>query len=319
MNQTLLEMLADGRWHSGEELAQRLGVSRTAVWKQLHKLEEDGISVERQRSQGYRIVGGLDLLDRSSVLACLPAQIASSVSLSVLPSVGSTNTYLSQHPRQSEYDACLAERQTAGRGRRGRHWVSPFAQNLYLSVAFDLAGGMSSLDGLSLVIGVAVVEALASIGVQRLALKWPNDIWLGGRKLGGVLIELQGELQTTCQVIVGVGLNVYMMPDSELAIDQPWTSLRSGGAAWDGGRNRIAGALLNALIGCVESFRRDGFEPWRERWERRDALKDKPVVTLPGELRGVGQGIDATGAYGIETRDGVVWVHSGEISLRMDA
>ncbi|WP_097462457.1 bifunctional biotin--[acetyl-CoA-carboxylase] ligase/biotin operon repressor BirA [Mangrovitalea sediminis] len=319
MKEALLEMLSDGDWHSGEELARRLGVSRTAVWKQLHKLDEEGVPVERAHRQGYRIVGGMDLLDATVIASQFPASLAASLKLTVLSSVGSTNTYLSQQPSGATYDVCLAEQQTAGRGRRGRQWVSPFAQNLYLSLAFNLAGGMSSLDGLSLVVGVAAADALAAMGIDGVVLKWPNDLWLERRKLGGVLIELQGELQTACRVVMGLGLNVYMEPGNEASIDQPWTSLKASGLVVDGGRNRLAATMICALISAVEAFQQNGFAPWRERWMQRDALRDQSVYTLPGDLRGVGRGIDAGGAYRIETNEGIEVVQSGEISLRMDA
>ena len=175
----LLNCLADGAYHSGVELGEAQGVTRTAVWKALGKLEEMGVSLESTKGKGYRIKGGLDLLDRDFILAHITELSLPVRSLFLLQSIDSTNSYLmteSHNADPDDYIVCMAERQTAGRGRRGRIWHSPYAKNLYISLSFNLPGGVESLDGLSLALGVAVANCLSARGVQDIGLKWPNDI-----------------------------------------------------------------------------------------------------------------------------------------------
>ena len=312
----LLERLADGHVHSGEELAHALGVSRTAIWKQLKKLGDLPVSLETVRGQGYRIPGGLDLLDPVTIGKAIRNAYVGRCHIEIFQSLESTNSWLSaQSLGEHEFRVCMSERQTAGRGRRGREWVSPFARNIYLSLATLFQGGFAGLEGLSLVVGVAVVRALASLGVEGLELKWPNDIWLQGKKLGGVLIELQGEVQSACKVVIGIGLNVRMLPD-EVAIDQAWTSLAQVEEIPGGGRSRIAGALIDSLVDTLDRFACEGLSSWLPAWQELDALKGRQVRTLPEQFQGVALGVDEAGAYCIETEAGIRKVNSGELSLR---
>ncbi len=312
----LLHLLADGQIHSGEALANSLGVSRTAVWKQLKRLDGYNISLETVRGQGYRIPGGVDLLDIERLNAALADEPAIKVALELFETLPSTNTYLMEQGEPIQgYRACLAEQQSAGRGRRGRPWQSPFARNLYLSLAFDRETGFRGLDGLSLVAGVAVVRGLQSLGIENLGLKWPNDIWLGGRKLGGILVELQGEFQSACRVVIGLGLNVHMQ-SRDAEIDQAWTSLAIAGAVPGGGRTALASVLLRQLVTTVEDFLAQGFGVWSEVWQQYDALQGRQVKTLPDGRQGLARGVDSSGAYLIETQEGVARVNAGEISLR---
>ena len=192
----ILQVLADGEFHSGEELGAALGVSRAAVWKQLQKLEALNIELESQKGRGYRIVGGLDLLSREAVLASSGEASKPFVeSMDIFNELASTNEVALA--KIAEGDAhgycCTAELQRSGRGRRGRQWVSPFARNLYFSMVWQFHSGASALEGLSLCIGVAVARALNRAGVDGVALKWPNDVLLDGRKLAGILLEMQGD------------------------------------------------------------------------------------------------------------------------------
>src|SRR5690606_2045397 len=157
----LLHLLADGDYHSGEELGALLGVSRAAVWKHVQKLEHLGVELSSQRSKGYRIAGGLELLQEQAIVAAMPEGSAPPL-LVILPETDSTNSYLINTQGLPTATVCLAERQLAGRGRRGRAWVSPFARNIYLSVLWRFEGGASVLEGLSLAVGVAITRALAS-------------------------------------------------------------------------------------------------------------------------------------------------------------
>jgi BirA family biotin operon repressor/biotin-[acetyl-CoA-carboxylase] ligase len=316
-NTPLIKILADGKLHSGEDLARALGVSRTAVWKQLSQLQEQGLQINRMRGQGYCLPQPLDLLDVETLCEQLSPSMQSEVDLNLFASLPSTNDYLSTQPAPSApFAVCLAEQQSAGKGRRGRIWQSPFARNLYLSLAFDSARGVSGLDGLSLVIGLAVLKSLEALGVGGLKIKWPNDLWLHGRKLAGILVELSGELQTRCRVVVGLGLNVYMEVEDGVSIDQPWTSLAQAGAVPEGGRNRLAGQLLSDLLLTLKIFEERGFAAFRDQWNAYDALKGRQLYVVGSETTGIGAGIDERGAYCLQTDGEVVYLNAGEVSIR---
>lgn len=321
-NLSLVTHLADGHYHSGQALAETLGVSRTAVWKQLNRLQEDfGLAVESVKGRGYRIPGGVELLEAARVREGLsPRSQALLGELVIEPVLDSTNAEALRRLAAGSGPGfcCSAELQTAGRGRRGRPWVSPFARNLYLSLTWEYEGGAAALEGLSLAVGVAVVRALEGLGASGLQLKWPNDLLYQGAKLGGVLLEMVGDASGRCQVVLGVGINVHMPEAVAGAIDQSWTDLRR--AAGDGlpGRNRLLAALLDHLLPLLGGFGATGFAPWREAWIALDAFADAPVVISSGQFRkaGIARGVDDRGALQLETSLGLQPVYGGEISLR---
>lgn len=312
----LVRMLADGRFHSGEGLGRLLGISRAAVWKRLQSLAEHGIDIERVRGRGYRLPGGLSLLDRDLVVQQL-GQYAGAVDIDVRIETGSTNVDALYAAREGLARPCavLAEYQAAGRGRRGRVWASPLASSLYLSMAFDFALGAAELEGLSLAVGVAVAETAERLKVPGVALKWPNDILVGDRKLGGILIELAGELDARCIAIVGVGINGAL--PSGVDIDQPYTDIfRETGQRPD--RNAWAAALVVALLDMANAFRQHGFAAFAERWQRFDAFAGREVTVFQGKtcVEGVARGVSPRGALRVETPEGVREFHGGEITLR---
>lgn len=317
-SKALLELLSDGQVHSGEFLATHLGVSRTAIWKQIRRAKAEGIEIATIRGRGYQLVSRVDLLDRDSVLQCLEPWRREALSLNVLDEVDSTNAEVIRQiaAGAGKILVAIADSQTAGRGRRGRVWQSPRGENLYLSMGLTFHGGFGVLDGLSLVLGVAVANALERLGVPEVGLKWPNDIFLPNGKLGGILVELQGELEEgVVQVIAGIGLNVHMSRAE--GVDQPWSSLARAcpEIAWS--RNQIAGAIIDAVLDTVPIFSDLGFGDFREPWQRRDIFKGKLLQVRGGDVEGVGCGIDDNGNYQIRTADGIVPVRAGEISLRV--
>lgn len=318
----LLSLLAEGEYCSGQDLAGALGVSRTAVWKQINKLAADtGLEIESVKGRGYRIPGGVDLLQEDLVKALLSAEAAALMSgLQVMDSVDSTNA---EAMRQLERGsgkgwAFTAEQQMAGRGRRGRTWVSPYARNIYLSLVWEFGQGAAALEGLSLAVGVAVARALHSTGIDEVQLKWPNDVLHGGAKLGGILLEMVGDVAGPCQVVVGVGLNVAMPAETAGDIDQEWTDLERIAGDERPQRSGLLAALLNELFPLLATFEDGGFAPWREPWQQLDAFADEPVVLLAGDKRtgGVARGVDDRGALQLETATGVQTIYGGELSLR---
>src|SRR5690606_303392 len=203
---SILNLLADGKYHSGQELACLLGRSRTAIWKHLQKLEDLGLHLSAVKGRGYRLEGGLELLDEGLIRSSLDSQAQALLSkLDIHYIIDSTNSHaLRERFAESSGYICLSEQQTAGKGRRERPWVSPFGRNIYLSLLWSFDGGVVTLEGLSLAVGVAVEEALNSCGVEGVMLKWPNDVLWQQRKLAGILLEVVGDPAGSCQVVVGI-------------------------------------------------------------------------------------------------------------------
>lgn len=314
----LISLLLDGEVHSGESLANQLGVSRTAVWKQIRRAEEKGIRIKTIRGRGYQLVSRVDFLVPDAVLGEIHDSPGTKITLRVLEDVDSTNLEVVRLLQQGVdgIPVVIADRQSAGRGRRGRVWQSPRGENLYLSMGLELQGGFSALDGLSLVLGVAVAEALERFGVQGIGLKWPNDIFASGAKLGGILVELQGELQEgVVRVIAGIGINVHM--SGVEGVDQPWSSLALAYPEVQWRRSRIAGAIIEAVMKAVEVFSVEGFDGFRERWQRRDIFRGRNLLAQGGKVSGIGYGIDESGNYLLRTGEGIIPVRAGEISLRV--
>ena len=263
MSRSLLPLLADGEFHSGQDLAEAMGVSRTAVWKQVNRLVNDSVlAIESVKGKGYRIPGGIDLLDAAQVKAGLDPRAAALMGrLEILDTVDSTNAHVMRLAEQDGLTGlvCTAEQQSAGRGRRGRQWVSPYASNLYLSLLWEFTQGAAALEGLSLAVGVAVARALRACDVPAVQLKWPNDVLYDGAKLGGILLEMSGDAAGSCRVVIGVGLNVAMPKAAAGAIDQAWTDIKTITNNQHPRRSRILAALLNELLPLVADFEQRGF------------------------------------------------------------
>lgn len=312
----LVDALASGQWQSGEALATASGLTRAGLAKRITHLRDWGLHIESKFGQGYRLAAPLERLDASRIRAGVPQDLR----LDVQPLVDSTNRVLMDADPAEDPQALLAEHQSAGRGRRGREWRSPFGANLYLSIAWTYPLWPPQLPALSLAVGVVCARALHAAGVDGLRLKWPNDLWVANRKLGGILIEQRGESTGTCRVIVGVGLNVSMHKSQAGGIDQPWITVDEALASAGRGavsRNALAAELLHGLHECLARYTVQGFEPYRSDWLALDAMRDREVH-VPGDaqLRGLGRGIDTSGAFLIETRSGLRAVHAGDVSLR---
>ena len=319
----LLHLLADGLEHSGQELANILGVSRTSVWKQLAKLNALGIELVSRPGHGYCISGGLDLLSEDKILNLLDKNCNGFIDkLIVLNAVDSTNAYLLKQDPTSKINVCMAECQTAGRGRRGRVWVSPFAKNIYLSLKMTIESGINALEGLSLAVGVAVVRALRNININELELKWPNDLLWRGRKLGGILIEVVGDPAGRCHLVVGIGLNVSSEKSMHTSIAQPWTSLQDIASALsipDLRRNTIASVMLNEIVPMLAHYELQGFSHYREEWQLLNAHRGQSVDVHVGSaiVSGTMLGVNNAGALILQTQEkGEMVFHGGEISLR---
>ena len=318
----VIELLADGDFHSGEWLGRQLGISRAAVWKHIRSLSGFGLDVHAVRGQGYRLANPFQPLSAELIRSTLDAvTLARLDSLDVLREIDSTSDHLRRDTASSgeSMRACIAEWQSAGRGRRGRHWVSPYGTNLYLSLAVSMPATGIQSGGLSLVSAIAVLRALQSCGIRELGLKWPNDIFYQQRKLAGILLDLSGESGGLYQVVIGVGINLNVPDAAARAIDQPWADLSQCGVAVE--RNHLAGLVLSELVKVIDTFNEKGLDVFKKEWQQFDLIADRRVRLHNDNaetITGVARGIDAQGALLIENNGETRPYHAGEVSVRLN-
>lgn len=315
--------LADGRFHSGEELAQGLGVSRSAIWKVVRALKELGATLHAVRNRGYRLAQGGEPFDAERIRAGLAREVREQVArLETAWSVGSTNSVLLERPNPAPgvSEVFLAEYQTAGRGRRGRAWLAPPGGAICLSLSWTFREVPEDLGALGLVIGVCALRALRQMGIEAAGLKWPNDLLIGEKKLGGVLIELRAESSGPACVVIGIGLNVALgaallkrIADSGTQA----TDLASAGLESQQ-RNAMAAALIGCCVQGLSEFTREGLKPFTAEWGAADALRGRAVNVsgAQGVSKGLARGIDLHGALLLETPHGVKRFISGDVTVR---
>jgi BirA family biotin operon repressor/biotin-[acetyl-CoA-carboxylase] ligase len=320
----LLHALADGRTHSGEELARAFGVTRAAIWKQVGKLADWGLTVEAAPGSGYRLPHRLDLLAADNVRAALePAVAARLAKLEVFTELGSTNGYLlATPPRVGELNVCIAEYQTAGRGRRGRARNVPLGGGICLSAGWPFAGMPAELAALTLAVGVVVRRVLKRIAGLEIALKWPNDLVFDERKLGGILLELAAEAHGGAHVVAGIGLNVAL-PAKLLPSLSDWPrgaiDLTTALGREPPPRAVLAGALVNELAELFVDYPERGFAAYRSEWRAADYLRGRGVRLddAAGAISGTAVVIDADGALLVEMAGGERRrVVAGDVSIR---
>jgi BirA family transcriptional regulator, biotin operon repressor / biotin---[acetyl-CoA-carboxylase] ligase len=318
----LFAWLADGKFHSGEEIAKVLGVSRSGVWKAAGALRELGATLHAVRNRGYRLAQAADVLDAAKIREQLPKDAKEHVAhVDTAWSVVSTNTLLLSrpNPKSGTSEVFLAEYQTAGRGRRGRSWIAPPGGAICLSMSWTFKEVPQDLGALGLVIGVCVLRALTALGVKDASLKWPNDLLVEGKKLGGVLIELRAESAGPACVVIGIGLNVALGPSQLEKIAKAGTQatdLKSAGISEP--RNAVAAGVIGACIAGLTEFELKGLKPFIEEWREADALRGQPVnvSAADGVAKGLARGIDLHGALLVETPQGVRRFVSGDVSVR---
>ena len=319
----LIRLLSDGEFHSGEQLGEQLGVSRAAVWKQLRKLEALGIVMEAVKGQGYRLAEPLELLDGARIVAGLSRESRGLLTrLFVEETLPSSNAFLRERFDQGagHGEVCLVEQQSAGRGRRGRTWSTPWGRSLMLSLGWRVESGVAALEGLSLAVGVVLAQVLERHGVAP-RLKWPNDVLLCGPdgglgKLAGILVEVTGDTAGPCTVVVGMGINVGLPPAFRKGLDQPSAAIHD--QAPEVSRNELAVELIDALLTLVANFEKEGFAVWQDGWNTRHAYAGQEVDILRGQQReqAVAEGVDAAGNLLVNQQGQRLRLAGGEISLR---
>ncbi|WP_023638671.1 bifunctional biotin--[acetyl-CoA-carboxylase] ligase/biotin operon repressor BirA [Dickeya zeae] len=308
----LISILSDGEFYSGEYLGELMGMSRAAINKHIQTIREWGLDVYTVTGKGYSFSSAIQLLDADEICSKIPDG-----NIAVLPVIDSTNQYLLDRLDSiSSGDACIAEYQQAGRGRRGRQWFSPFGSNLYLSLYWRLEQGPAAAVGVSLVIGIVMAEVLHQLGAEGVRVKWPNDLYLNDRKLAGILVELNGRTGDAAHLVIGAGINLRMNSSGSNVINQEWINLQEAGIDID--RNSLAVKLITELRTALAVYEQQGLTPFISRWSSLDNFYNRTVKLIVGnrEIVGVDKGIDSQGALLLE-QDGEIRSYiGGEISLR---
>lgn len=293
-NNTLVNVatiLSDCHYHNGNTLGEALQITRSAIWKTIKKLQDYGVEVDSMKGKGYALKEPLLLLSAEKIKEHLQPSIKT-VEITCLETIDSTNAYLASQQASPGIHACFAEQQTAGKGRLGRAWYSPFGQNIYLSFRYPFHKDISALSGVSLVASLAVAHALKTCGVES-ETKWPNDILHDGKKLSGSLINVKAESNGICDAVIGIGVNVNMLEDDN-HINQDWTSMRRIlGDYID--RNKVAAEIINHLAIYLHKFEAQGFTPFIREWMDADCLMQKTVTihnvgkAVTGKVNGVNE------------------------------
>jgi BirA family biotin operon repressor/biotin-[acetyl-CoA-carboxylase] ligase len=325
---SLLRQLADGAFHSGEDLAATVGLTRARVSQLLKQAETAGLSLERVRGLGYRLTATPDFLDADEVRRSLhdiaaKGTVFPPLDIEVVDQVGSTSTELLRRSQRRDIhgQVLAAEWQSAGRGRRGKTWTAVAGGSLTFSIGWRYEQGAGFLAGLSLAVGVAVVKALEAEGLAGVELKWPNDLVHKHLKVGGILVELNGDALGPTTVVVGVGLNVRLPREMRRDIAQPVSDLQSvaGRGAPPIDRNRLLARLVAELADTLSRYAKEGFAPFAAEWQHRHAYQGKPVkLLLPDGMAVTGKvaGVDASGALVLADGPRRSRFLAGEISLR---
>lgn len=308
-------LLSDGHYHDGDSLGNVLGVTRSAVWKIIKKLQDYDIEIESIKGKGYRLIEPLILLDQTEIKKHLTTQIP----IDIFESIASTKDYLRNNKNAPRI--CLAEHQTQGKGRLGRAWHAPFGKNIYFSCLYSFQKELSELAGLSLVVSLAVLNAIKLSGLDKnIYVKWPNDILCDSKKMAGILIEVQAETNGACYGIISVGLNVNMIEDNH-RISQSWTSMQKQ-LQKNVDRNMVCAHLINELFKYMQRFEQLGLDAFTAEWTQADYLTHKEIVVsnVDKEVRGVMQGINTQGHLLLQLPDGSERTFSsGEASIMKES
>lgn len=307
----LIEILADGEFHSGEELAASFGITRAGINKYMKVLREWGLDFTSVQGKGYCLTAPIDLIKKCKIDHYYQADSR----CEILPIIDSTNQYLLDKIGQLRSgDSCVAEFQSKARGRRGRKWFSPFGSNLYFSMYWQLEQGVAAAMGLSLVVGIVIADTLRELSGQDIKVKWPNDLYLNDQKLAGILVELAGKTGDCAHAIIGIGVNLMMTNPDPNIVNQKWANLGKVD------RNLLVARIVKNLNIKLSEFEKQGLAPFISDWNRLDNFANRPVKLLIGDniIRGIAKGINEQGALMLE-QDGKIHAHiGGEISLRGD-
>ena len=316
-----LHILSDGNFHSGEKMAADMGCSRVTVWKSISELKSLGINIFSVKKKGYRLPKKISFFNIQNIQREL-GELNQFVNLELLNVIDSTNKYLNTSANIKPHaSVVIANIQTKGKGRRGRSWQASVGESLSMSILWKFDKGASGLSGLSLVVGVAIQRLMKKIGINNSFLKWPNDLLIleGDTyfKLAGVLIELQGDLESRCSAVIGVGLNYDLSNDILNNIDQPATNIKKYLHS-DIDLNQLSAMLIKEIINALSEFENNGFLSVKEEWLSYNAFKEKTIsfIKSGGEvITGQIVDIENDGALKIMQNNGIYeTLISGEVS-----
>ena len=316
----ILNALNQGGFVSGQALGEQLGISRAAISKHVQSLQDMGLDIFKVTGKGYRLNNYAGLLNQSKIQQHYMALGAQTASVEVHPIIDSTNSELMRRIQsKTELESgtvIVAEMQQAGRGRRGRVWQSPFGANLYYSYFWRLDDGIQAAMGVSIAVGLAVYDAIKALYSIEVELKWPNDIYLNKQKLAGVLVELDGQPQGPCQLVIGIGINLQMPQSFSQHIDQAWTDLSQHAQQLD--KNQLVASLTYYLEQRLVQYRQTGLHAMYEQWNSLNAFAGECVELNTGHRswRGICEGIDPQGGIRIRQDGEVKSYYGGEVSLR---
>ena len=314
----LLSCLLDNEYHSGSRLSDQLGVSRTVVWKEIKQLRNFGLVIDARHGKGYRLQDEINLLDEAEIISEL-GQSACGCRIDILLDAESTNKCLTERFGQPDLHnrIVLAEGQHGGKGRRGRTWISPFARGLYLSLGWHFDMAPASLNALSLASGVAVVRALNGLDIEGVFLKWPNDLICADKKLGGILLEARSETAASCEVVIGIGINISLPDELKCNLDQPVTDLACHHQNLPS-RNRLAAKIIAEQLLMLNRVAAGSMGEYVAEWRGLDYLSGRRVELLvPGQvLHGRVRGVDDNGQLLLQTSKGTRKFSSGELRVR---
>lgn len=319
----LLKILADGHWHSGQVVADALGISRAGVWKQVARSKAAGLRIESAIGRGYRLSRPIEFLNHASISRSVAASgDGTAARIEIFDDIDSTNSYLFARvkPETGQLGVCLAEYQSGGRGRRGRTWIAPFGGGLCLSLGWMFAAQPADIGALGLAAGVVTRRVLAEATGLAIEIKWPNDLILKDKKLGGILVELSAEANGPCLAVIGIGINVSVDAaalESIRPMHLPAVDLSAALGGRGASRNQLASALITALGQLLESYPTGGFAPYHAELRSVDYLQGRDV-RVQGDTQavtGIAMGIGSDGALLVETEGGLCKLLSGEVSV----
>lgn len=304
---------AEGLYLSGEAISSRLGVSRTAVFKQIEALRALGYQIDAMPRRGYRLASEPDLVTADQIAQ---AGIAGRFGgrIVYLPSVGSTNEAAKEAARQGAREGTLviADQQTSGKGRLGRPWASPSGAGIWMSLVLRPQAPPYQAPRLTLVAAVAVGEAVRAVTGLDAGIKWPNDLQVGGRKFCGILTEMEAELDRVAFVICGIGINVNAVPDQ---FRPGATSLKE-----EAGRTLRRAPLVAAVLASFERWYDRPFAEALSRWRELSITLGRKVSVVPAAggspVEGIARDVDEEGALLVEVDGKVRRVVAGEVSIR---
>lgn len=316
----LIRLLANGEFQSGQAIGESLSISRAAVNQHIHKLESLGLTLYSVTGRGYKLAEPLELLNATAIQRATPTVWQRAPAFDVRSVVDSSNDTIKEQVQKARLPAgfaVFAEAQTAGRGRRGKQWFSPFGSNLYLSLYWPLEDGIHGAMGLSLAVGVALAKCFTALGVADVSVKWPNDVYIGGKKVAGILVDLETSPEGAAHSIIGVGINLNMPAQVGDKIEQAWTDLNSE-LPEQHSRNDIAAHVRSAILDALHTYANAGLSAFQNDWKAYDRFVDKPVKLMMGQriCLGVCRGIDENGALLVEDQQGVRRYFGGDVSLR---